>query len=85
MMNISLIQKIGIRVVYSPVLDKKVFIQVLFPKSKKKRIRKKWSKNPKYKKWVIDINQKPELLHNKKEDVVYCNTAAYRLIKSIGE
>lgn len=68
----------GVRIVLSDLLPGgREFKQVRFPKSKKKRIRKKWAKN-KRRNWR-SVESKPVIMEV--GGTFYCNRVAYRQLK----
>ena len=74
--NLTTIAESDIKIVINPNHPKE-YKQTRFPKSKKKRIRKKWSKNRNYWEWI----DRDLVLFNKLERVVYVSKEFFETIK----
>lgn len=74
--NLAIISNSGIKIVVNPHHPKD-YKQVKFPKSKKKRIRKKWFKNRNYWGWV----NRDIVLFNELEGIIYMSKEFFEIIK----
>jgi len=67
----------GLKVIVEPALEAKQWRQVRFPKSKKRRIRKKWAKRRKN--WGLVDSGKPAIVQT--ADAIYVSPTVYAKLK----